>query len=322
MTIHPKSLGKVAVLFGGLSAEREVSMMSGQGVLAALQSVGVDAHPFDPANQALQDLQTQGFDRAFIALHGRYGEDGCVQGALELLKIPYTGSGVTACAVAMDKVLTKRIWQTYQLPTPRYVALTKAQGTRERLRELPDQLGLPMIMKPPHEGSTIGVTKISGYSDVMQAFELAAKYDDVVLAEEFIAGRELTIAILGSGDAARALPIIEIIAPGGNYDFENKYIANDTRYICPAQLDADLTQRIQAICLDAYKALGCEGWARADVMLRSADNEPFLLEINASPGMTSHSLVPMAAKQFGLDYAALCLEILSHANLKMEAKTR
>ena len=322
MTINPKSFGKVAVLFGGLSAEREVSMMSGQGVLTALQSAGVDAHPFDPATQALLDLQTLGFDRAFIALHGRYGEDGCVQGALELLKIPYTGSGVTACAVAMDKVLTKRIWQTHELPTPRYIALKKTEGTRERLRELPDQLGLPMIMKPPHEGSTIGVTKIAGYSDVMQAFELAAKYDDVVLAEEFIVGRELTIAILGSGDNARTLPIIEIIAPDGNYDFENKYIANDTQYICPARLDSDLTQHIQTICLDAYKALGCEGWARADVMLRSADSEPFLLEINASPGMTSHSLVPIAAKQIGLDYASLCVEILSLANLKMEAKTR
>ena len=322
MTIDPKALGKVAVLFGGLSAEREVSVMSGSGVLAALQSAGVDAHAFDPGQQNLQELQTQGFDRAFIALHGRYGEDGCVQGALELLKIPYTGSGVTACAVAMDKVLTKRIWQTYQLPTPRYVALSTAKATREQLRELPDQLGLPMIMKPPHEGSTIGVTKIVGYSDVQQAFELAAKYDDVVLAEEFIEGRELTVAILGSGDNARALPIIEIIAPDGNYDFENKYIANDTQYLCPAPMDGNLTLRIQTICLDAYKALGCEGWARADVMLRQHDNEPFLLEINASPGMTSHSLVPRAAKQVGLDYAALCIEILSHASLKMEAKTR
>lgn len=322
MTTNPTSLGKVAVLFGGLSAEREVSVMSGTGVLAALQSAGVDAHAFDPAKQHLQDLQTQGFDRAFIALHGRYGEDGCVQGALELLKIPYTGSGVTACALAMDKVLTKRIWQTHQLPTPRYVALATNKATREQLRELPDQLGLPMIMKPPHEGSTIGVTKVIAYSDVNEAFNLAAKYDDVVLAEEFIEGRELTVTILGSGDAARALPIIEIIAPDGNYDFENKYHANDTRYVCPAQIDEQLTKRIQSICLEAYKALGCEGWARADVMLRSRDNEPFLLEINASPGMTSHSLVPMAAKQVGLDYASLCVEILSHASLKMAEKTR
>ncbi|MBN9429639.1 MAG: D-alanine--D-alanine ligase [Burkholderiales bacterium] len=308
----PAAFGKVAVLFGGHSAEREVSQMSGSGVLAALRSRGVDAHAFDPAERGMDELRRDGFARAFIALHGRYGEDGAVQGALELLGIPYTGSGVMASALAMDKVMTKRVWLTYGLPTPRFEVVRAGDS----LRELPDRLGLPLIMKPPHEGSTIGISKVSGYSEVTQAFELAAQHDDVVLAEEFIDGRELTVAILGSGRDAQALPVIEIQAPGGNYDYQNKYFSDDTRYLCPAPLPEAVTAEVQRIAVESYRALDCAGWGRVDVMLRRGDDAPFLLEVNTSPGMTGHSLVPMAARAIGLSYEDLCLRILASAALK------
>ncbi len=313
--------GNVGVLFGGRSAEREVSLMSGAGVLQALRSKGVDAHPFDPAERSLADLAAEKFDCVFIALHGRYGEDGTLQGALEQLAIPYTGSGVMACAIAMDKVMTKRIWLNHGLPTPRFVVLDAASVTNEQLRVVPDELGLPLMLKAPHEGSTIGISKVMGYSDMRTGFDLCAKYDDVVLAEEFITGRELTVPVLGSGRDARALPIVEIRAPQGNYDYEHKYFSDDTQYLCPAPLDDALTNRIQALAVSAFNAIGSTGWARVDFMLRASDNEPFLLEINASPGMTGHSLVPMAAKATGISYEDLCVRILRSARLELAPST-
>ena len=312
MAEHP-DFGKVAVLLGGRSAEREVSLMSGNGVLAALRSRGIDAHPFDPAERPMDDLRRDGFARVFIALHGRYGEDGTVQGALELLGIPYTGSGVQASAIAMDKVRTKEIWRARGLPTPASRVLVRGDA----LREVPDALGLPLIVKPPHEGSTLGVTKVSGYSEMAEAFETAARFDEVVLAESFIDGPELTVAILGSGAAARALPVIEIRAPGGNYDFRNKYFGDDTEYLCPAPLPDPLAARVGEIALAAFRAIGCEGWGRVDLMLRRADQAPFLLELNTSPGMTDHSLVPMAARAVGMTYTDLVLALLAGASLKV-----
>ena len=309
----PAAMGRVAVLFGGSSAEREISLRSGTGVLGALQRAGVDAHPFDPSARPMDDLRREGFARAFIALHGRYGEDGTVQGALELLRIPYTGSGVLASAIAMDKVRTKEIWTARGLSTPRSMVLRRG----DVLREVPDRLGLPLIVKPPHEGSTLGVGKVRGYSEMSDAFEAAARYDTVVLAEEFIEGPELTVAILGGGADAQVLPVIEIRAPGGNYDFQNKYFGNETRYLCPAPLAPALLERVQSLALAGYQAIGCDGWGRVDLMLRARDLEPFLLEVNTSPGMTDHSLVPMAARAIGLSYEDLVLRILAGASLKI-----
>jgi D-alanine-D-alanine ligase len=309
----PATLGKVAVLFGGRSAEREVSIMSGTGVLAALRSRGVDAHAFDPAERALDDLRREGFSRAFIALHGRYGEDGTVQGALELLGIPYTGSGVMASAIGMDKVYTKRIWMTHGLPTP---AFALAHGVAE-VADAAARFGLPMAVKPSREGSTIGFTKMVSADQAQAAFEIARRHDDDVLCEEFVDGRELTIAVIGTGSTARALPVIEIVAPAGNYDYQNKYFRDDTRYVCPAELPEALAGEIAELSLRAYLAIGCEGWGRVDVMLRRSDERPFLLEVNTSPGMTGHSLVPMAARAVGMSYEELCLRILASASLKI-----
>jgi len=304
--------GKVGVLYGGRSAEREVSLMSGQGVHEALRSAGVDAHLFDTGERSLAELAAERYERVFIALHGRYGEDGTIQGALELLGIPYTGSGPMASALAMDKIMTKRIWLEAGLPTPRYAVL----DANTELRRVPDDLGLPLIVKPPHEGSTLGIVKVMGYSDMKQAYAQAARYDSKVLAEQFVAGRELTVGLLGDGDAARALPVIEIVAPGGNYDYEHKYFSDDTRYLCPADLPEALAREVQDISERAYRALGCEGWGRADLML-DAQGRPWLLEMNTSPGMTGHSLVPMAAKAAGMSYAELCLAILAGASCKV-----
>lgn len=309
----PAALGKVAVLFGGRSAERDVSIMSGTGVLAALRSRGVDAHAFDPAERSLDDLRREGFSRAFIALHGRYGEDGTVQGALELLGIPYTGSGVMASAIGMDKVYTKRIWMTHGLPTP---AFALAHGVAE-VADAAARFGLPMAVKPSREGSTIGFTKMVSADQAQAAFEIARRHDDDVLCEEFVDGRELTIAVIGTGSAARALPVIEIVAPAGNYDYQNKYFRDDTRYVCPAELPEALAGEIAELSLRAYLAIGCEGWGRVDVMLRRSDGRPFLLEVNTSPGMTGHSLVPMAARAVGMSYEELCLRILASASLKI-----
>jgi len=309
--------GKVGVLYGGRSAEREVSLMSGTGVHEALLSKGVDAHLFDTGVKSLADLAAAGFDRVFIALHGRYGEDGTLQGALELLEIPYTGSGPTASAVAMDKVLTKRVWLQVGLPTPAFESLDETS----ELRTVPDRLGLPLILKPPHEGSTVGITKVVGYSDMKTAYAEAARFDSVVLAEQFVLGREMTIPVLGTGRDARALPVIEIVAPDGNYDYEHKYFSDETRYDCPAELPAALAESMQQIAVEAYRALDCAGWGRADFIL-DRDNRPWLLEMNTSPGMTSHSLVPMAARAVGMSYADLCLSILSEAALKVRSPAR
>jgi D-alanine-D-alanine ligase len=309
----PQSLGKVAVLMGGLSSEREVSLMSGNGVLAALRSRGVDAHAFDPATQSLQLLKDGGFDRAFIALHGRYGEDGTIQGALELIGLPYTGSGVMASAIAMDKVRTKQVWIAQGLPTPRYLALTEVG----QLDDVVEYLGLPLIMKPPHEGSTIGITKVTAADQLVEAFAAAARLDREVLAEEFIAGRELTVAVLGGGESATPLPIVEIQAPDGNYDYQNKYFSDDTRYLCPAPLPEALARDVARIAVAAYRAIGCEGWGRVDFMLSARDDRPWLLEVNTAPGMTGHSLVPMAARAVGMSYEDLVLEITAAASLKI-----
>ena len=315
MSIEARALGKVAVLMGGSSAERPVSLMSGTGVLAALHSQGVDAHAFDPAEQDLSALRQQGFARAFIALHGRHGEDGTVQGALELMGIPYTGSGVMASAIAMDKVMTKRVWLAEGLPTPRWCWLPPGEQGRERLLKVPDELGLPLIVKPPREGSSIGVTKVQGYSQMQDAVALAAKYDADVLCEEFIEGIELTCPVLGQGTSARALPVIRIDAPGGNYDFEHKYFSDDTGYRCPSGLPPEEEAEVQRLTLAAYRTLGCRGWGRADLMQRASDGAFFLLEMNTSPGMTGHSLVPMSAQAAGIGYPQLCLQLLAAATL-------
>lgn len=313
-TIDPKALGKVAVLMGGSSAEREVSLMSGAGVLAALKSVGVDAHAFDPSERALHLLKSEGYARCFIALHGRHGEDGTLQGALELLGIPYTGSGVMASSVAMDKIMTKRLWRADGLPTPRWVSLKKGQQDREHVRVVPDALGLPLFVKPPHEGSTIGISKVMGYSEMLDAVSEAARYDDEVLCEEFVDGWELTCPVLGEGDTAQVLPVIRIEAPDGNYDYQNKYFTDTTKYHIGSLPEAQ-EQEIRALVLKSYQSLGCRGWGRADLMLRKSDGKAFLLELNTSPGMTSHSLVPMSAKAAGISYEQLCLWLVAHARL-------
>ena len=309
--------GRVGVLYGGRSAEREVSLMSGRGVHEALCAYGVDAHLFDTGVSSLTELINAGFDRVFIALHGRYGEDGTVQGALELMQLPYTGSGPLASSLAMDKIMTKRVWLQHRLPTPSFAVLTPDSDLDRVARDI----GLPLIIKPPHEGSTLGVTRVDRVADLRDAYQLAARYDTEVLAEQFIHGRELTVPVLGKGKAARALPVIEIVAPEGNYDYEHKYVSDATQYLCPAPVDAVLEEKLRRIAEAAYVALGCEGWGRADFMLDEAD-QPWLLEMNTSPGMTSHSLVPMSAKAVGMSYAELCLEILSEASCKVQAPAR
>ena len=319
MNIDVQALGKVAVLQGGSSAERAVSLMSGGGVLAALRSQGVDAQAFDPTERDLSELKREGFARVFIALHGRHGEDGSVQGALELMGIPYTGSGVMASAIAMDKVMTKRVWLAEGLPTPRWVWLAPEHQARDDLNAVPDQLGLPLIVKPPREGSSIGITKVQGYSQMQGAVALAAQYDADVLCEEFIDGIELTCPVLGHGASARALPVVRIDAPDGNYDFQNKYYTDVVKYRIPSGLSAAEEAEVQRLTLAAYRTLGCRGWGRADLMQRTgganADGRFFLLEMNTSPGMTSHSLVPMSARAAGLSYEQLCLHLLHSASL-------
>ncbi len=298
--------GKVAVLFGGSSAEREVSLMSGNAVLAALQAAGVDAHAFDPAERDLHILKEESFERVFIALHGRGGEDGTVQGALELMGIPYTGSGVMASALSMDKWRTKMVWLASGLPTPRYAILEAGTDWDAVVAEL----GLPIFVKPAHEGSSMGATKVTEPAQLKGAWELAARYDSLVIAEEFIAGEELTAPFLDD----RALPLVRIVAPDGNYDYQHKYFTDDTRYDCPCGLPADQEAALQALVMKSAQVLGCRGWGRADLIL-TADGRPYLLEMNTSPGMTGHSLVPMSARVAGLDFTALCLRILEGARL-------
>jgi D-alanine-D-alanine ligase len=305
------ALGKVAVLTGGSSAEREISLMSGAGVLKALRSQGVDAQAFDPAERDLGELKRDGFARCFIALHGRFGEDGTVQGALELLGIPYTGSGVMASAIAIDKVMTKRIWRAEGLSTPAWKKVTSSAATRAALAEL----GAPMIVKPAREGSSIGLTKVMTAEQCDAAYAAAAKEDEQVLCEQFISGDEVTVPVLGTGAAARALPVIRIVAPGGNYDYQNKYFTDDTQYLVPCGLPAGEEEAIQQLVLQAYGVLGCRGWARADVMIDSRTRKPYLLEINTAPGMTGHSLVPMSARAAGISYEDMCLQLLHAATL-------
>ena len=316
------NLGKVAVLMGGRSAEREVSRMSGSGVLQALQTSGVNAHAFDPAERDLGELKQQGFDRCFIALHGRYGEDGCVQGALELLGIPYTGSGVMASSIAMDKTMTKRVWLAEGLPTPRYVLVRRNELHKADAAALVRALGLPMIVKPAREGSSIGVTKVTQLDQVAHALQQAAACHDDILCEQCIVGDEVTCPVLGEGDAARALPVIRIVAPQGNYDYQNKYFTDDTQYLVPCGLPEGEEAAIQALVVKAYQVLGCRGWGRIDVMIDAATRQPSLLEINTSPGMTGHSLVPMSARADGLSYEQLCLHLLQGATLDHPLETR
>ena len=308
---NPIALGKVGVLLGGKSGEREISLMSGNGVLEALHSKGVNAHAFDTGERDITELKNQNFDRVFIALHGRYGEDGTMQGALEQLGIPYTGSGVLASALAIDKQATKRLWSSFDLATPKFAMLKKDSN----LDEVVKYLGLPIIVKPAREGSSLGLSKVIDASDLKAAFELAEKLDRDVMAEECIIGDELTCPIVGDGESARALPVIRIVAPDSNYDYHNKYFSDDTRYLCPTGLDLRLEEEVQALALNAYRALGCMGWGRADVMIDNKTNKPYLLEMNTAPGMTSHSLVPMAAKAAGVNYADLVMWLLSKAGL-------
>jgi D-alanine-D-alanine ligase len=298
--------GKVAVLLGGKSAEREVSLKSGSMVLAALKKKGVDAHPFDPKERDLQDLLKERFARVFIALHGRFGEDGTVQGVLEWLGIPYTGSGVLASALAMDKLRTKRLWAAEGLPTAPYEVLTRETD----LKAIAKRLGTPLFVKPASEGSSVGMTKVKKAAQLDEAFALAVNYDPVVLAEKFIDGAELTVAIVGE----RVLPIIRIETPREFYDYEAKYIANDTRYLVPCGLSRSKEEQLQALSLRAFRALGCRGWGRVDLMLDKR-GKPFLLEVNTSPGMTDHSLVPMAARAVGISYEDLCVKVLELAHV-------
>ncbi len=300
------NFGKVAVLMGGRSAEREISLRSGSMVLAALLRKGVDAHAFDPRDQGFEQLLAQRFARVFIALHGRFGEDGTVQGALEVLGIPYTGSGVMASALAMDKWRTKLVWLASGIPTPVYALLT----ADSQAADVAAKLGLPLMVKPAHEGSSIGISKVDSVEKFSLAYEQAAKLDGSVIAEQFIAGRELTAAILND----EALPLVRIEAPQGNYDYHNKYFGEATKYHCPSGLPAAVEASIQQQALAAFRLIGCQGWGRLDLML-DADNRPWFLEVNTIPGMTDHSLVPMAARARGIAFDDLVLRILETAHV-------
>lgn len=298
------NFGKVAVLLGGRSAEREVSLRSGNAVLAALRRNGVDAHAFDTAERDLEELLQ--FDRAFIALHGRYGEDGTIQGALELMGIPYTGSGVMASSLAMDKWRTKLLWRAAGIPTPEF-ELVAADSDFAALEA---RLGLPLFVKPANEGSSIGITKVKQTGGLQAAWREAAQYDPLVLAEKFIGGGEYTVGILGE----EVLPIIRIVPAGEFYDYEAKYLRDDTRYLCPAGLSAAQEQAIRADALQAFRVLGGRGWGRVDFLMDEAGRHYFL-EANTSPGMTDHSLVPMGAKAAGYSFDALVLRVLEMAHV-------
>jgi D-alanine-D-alanine ligase len=305
--LNVNSLGRVGVLLGGRSGEREISLMSGNGVLEALVSKGVDAHAFDTGLRCPTELAKEKFDRVFIALHGRFGEDGTIQGLLELLNLPYTGSGVLASALAIDKIATKQIWLSNGLSTPEFEELTATSDWNAVVKKL----GLPLIVKPAHEGSSLGLTKVKSADELPAAYELASRLDQKVIAETCIVGDELTCPLVGQGNTAEALPVIKIIPPQANYDFHHKYFSNETQYLCPTGLAPEVNERVQELALASYKALGCRTWGRADVMLDQKTGKPYLLEMNTSPGMTSHSLVPMAAKAAGVSYADLVLWLLS-----------
>ena len=318
-TQNQVQFGKVAVLMGGQSAEREISLLSGNGVLAALLARGVDAHAFDPAQRDMGELKVAGFDHCFITLHGRFGEDGTVQGALELLGIPYTGSGVMASSIAIDKVMTKRVLVAEGLPTPQHVLLRRGAYTAVDVKAAQDKLGLPLIVKPAREGSSIGLTKVTDASQMQAAVGQAALLDADILCEQFIDGDEVTCPVLGTGSQAYALPVIRIAAVDGNYDYQNKYFTDTTQYLVPCGLPEGEEAAIQQLVLQAYRTLNCRGWARADVMIDKLTRKPYLLEVNTSPGMTGHSLVPMSARAVGISYEDLCIEILKTAALDYQA---
>jgi D-alanine-D-alanine ligase len=309
---------KVAVLFGGASAEREISLMSGAAVLKALQAqgekLGFTAHAFDPAKQDIGDLKREGFTSAFLALHGLFGEDGTVQGALELLGIPYTGSGVMASSIAIDKRMTKRIWESHGLPTPAW-RLTKNIAETVAAFEFFKSGGHNMIVKPALEGSSLGLTKVSDAAQCELAFMAASKLDGEALCEAWIEGQEVASAVIELNGHAKALPLIRIAAPDGDYDFQNKYFTDTVKYHVPCGLPLAEEELIQSLVLRAFAALGCRGWARADVMIDAKTRKPYFLEINTSPGMTGHSLMPMAAKAAGISFEALCLQVLQSARL-------
>ena len=317
--------GKVAVLMGGRSAERDISLMSGSAVLKALRAQGVDAHAFDPAEKDLLKLKIEKFERCFIALHGRYGEDGTIQGVLEVMGIPYTGSGVMASSIAMNKIMTKNIWQAKGLPTPAWVEVSSIDETLNAFKIL----GTPMIVKPALEGSSIGITKVTTVEQCEVAFKLASMQDSKIICEQFISGDEVTCTVLDLSTNfqssqlsqkdniknVQALPIIKIIAPSGKYDYQNKYFTNDTKYIIPCELPSDEEKHIQLLVVKAFNAICARGWGRIDVMIDSATRKPYLLEINTAPGMTGHSLSPMSALHHGLNFEKLCLQVLSTASL-------
>ncbi len=299
--------GKVAVLLGGTSAERDVSLKSGGAVLRALQARGVDAHPIDVGSDVLVQLHSGGFDRAFIMLHGRGGEDGTVQGALELLGLPYTGSGVLASALGMDKWRSKLLWQAAELPVPTSVLLDSDSD----FNAVVQKLGLPLFVKPASEGSSVGISKVSQPNEMVKAYRDAAEHDSVVLAEQFIGGGEYTVAILGE----MTLPVVKIEPSGEFYDYESKYLSDTTRYLCPCGLSAETEAGLQALARKAFDVLGCRGWGRIDILLDEAGN-PYLLEANTLPGMTDHSLVPMAAKAAGISFDELVWRILENSILE------
>jgi D-alanine-D-alanine ligase len=319
------SFGKVAVLMGGRSAERSISLMSGAAVLKALLTQGIDAHAFDPAEKDLLELKTENFERCFIALHGRYGEDGTIQGVLEVLGIPYTGSGVMASSIAMNKIMTKNIWQAKGLPTPAWVEVSNIDETLNAYKIL----GPSMIIKPALEGSSIGITKVTTVNQCEAAFKLAAMQDSKIICEQFISGDEVTCTVLDlstdlqSADLAQkddqknvqALPIIKIVAPSGKYDYQNKYFTNDTKYIIPCELPFEEEKHIQSLVVKAFNAICARGWSRIDVMIDNVTRKPYLLEINTAPGMTGHSLSPMSALHYGLSFEKLCLQVLATASL-------
>ncbi|ONM43251.1 D-alanine--D-alanine ligase [Halopseudomonas pachastrellae] len=294
--------GRVAVLFGGSSAERAVSLKSGAAVLAALQAAGVDAYGIDAGAQLAEQLLNERPDRVFIALHGRGGEDGSLQGLLESLRIPYTGSGVMASAIGMDKLRTKQIWQSLGLPTPAYAMLRDG----EQCAEIVERLGTPLIIKPLHEGSSIGMAKADSLQQLQDAWQGAQSYDSEALVEQWIQGAEFTVAVLDG----QALPPIRLRTPHTFYDYEAKYQANDTQYLCPCGLPPEQEAQLKALSLRAFEAVGCKGWGRVDVMQDEQGNF-YLLEVNTVPGMTDHSLVPMAAKATGLSFGDLVLAILA-----------
>ncbi len=308
MKFDNKKFGRVAVLMGGKSGEREISLKSGGAVLAALQAQGIDAHAFDPREKPLHDLEV--FDRVFINLHGRFGEDGCIQGALEMLQIPYTGSGVMASAIGMDKWRTKLLWRATNVVTPDFELVTATSD----FAAIEAKLGLPLFVKPANEGSSIGITKVKKSGGLEAAYKLAAEADPLVIAEAFVGGGEYTVGIIEDANGLRALPIVRIVPKNEFYDYEAKYLRNDTEYLCPCGLSVEKEAQIQQEALLAFRAIGCKGWGRVDFLMDEAGKHYFL-EVNTSPGMTDHSLVPMAAKSAGISFNELVIQILDMADV-------